>query len=66
MELYFRFPNMTSWRGAQLKNSTGTTLHLPLPYQKRKETSENKLNNYESPHTPVMNFSGVACPLNIS
>jgi hypothetical protein len=30
MELYLHFPNMPSWRGAQLKKSTGTTLPLPL------------------------------------
>jgi hypothetical protein len=25
-------PNTLSWRGDQLKISTGTTLHLPLPF----------------------------------
>jgi hypothetical protein len=25
-------PNTPSWRGDQLKKSTGTTLSLPLPY----------------------------------
>jgi len=29
MEPYLHFPNMSSWRGAQL--STGTTIPLPLP-----------------------------------
>jgi len=30
VELYLHFPNAPSWRGAQLKESTGTTLPLPL------------------------------------
>jgi hypothetical protein len=30
LELYLYSPNTPPWRGAQLKNSTGTTLSLPL------------------------------------
>jgi hypothetical protein len=30
VELDLHFPNAPSWRGAQLKESTGTTLPLPL------------------------------------
>jgi hypothetical protein len=36
VELYLHSPNMPSWRGAQLKKSTGTTLRLPLPKFSRK------------------------------
>jgi hypothetical protein len=32
VELYLYFPNTPSWRGAQLKESTGTNLHLHLPF----------------------------------
>jgi hypothetical protein len=32
------FPNTPSWRGAQLKKSTGTTLPVPLPwFRERKD-----------------------------
>jgi hypothetical protein len=30
VELYLHYPTTSSWRGAQLKKSTGTTLPLPL------------------------------------
>jgi hypothetical protein len=30
VDIYLHSPNTTSWRGAQLKKSTGTTLLLPL------------------------------------
>jgi hypothetical protein len=30
MELYLHSPSMPSWRGAQLKKITGTTLCLPF------------------------------------
>jgi len=32
VELHFHSPNTLSWRGAQLKGSTGTTLPLPFAH----------------------------------
>jgi len=46
LELYFHFPNMPSWRGAQFKQkkkSTGTSLPLPsMLFYILRESYQNK------------------------
>jgi hypothetical protein len=32
-------PNTPSWRGAQLKKRTGTTLFLPLPLTQKRDSN---------------------------